>query len=192
MCATAASSAVDHADRQHRGQELPAPVLLGRGRHAGRQAARRLVAAQLASGLGQGGGDRRQQPLRPRGVDQQGLGRAAHRCPPQLGVQHHLAGHVEVGGAVDEGVADPLEVAEHGRPRLALHPLDQALAAARDDQVDGAVQPAQDQAHRLAVLGGDQLHGGLGQAGAGEALGDRRVDRLAITGFPINCAGAQA
>ena len=74
------------------------------------------------------------------------------------------------------GVVQAFQVAEHGRLRLGLDAGDQALAAARDDDVDGAVQSGQHQADSLAVGGVDQLDRIGGQAGFGEGLGDQGGD----------------
>ena len=49
--------------------------------------------------------------------------------------------HVEIGVAIDVGVADAFEMREHRHARLRLHALDEALAAARHDDVDAAVEP---------------------------------------------------
>ena len=85
--------------------------------------------------------------------------------------------HVEVGGLVDIDVADAFEMREHRHARLGLHARDQALAAARHDHVDGAVEPRQHQPDRGAVAGRHQLDRGLGQAGGRQPLGQRRMDR---------------
>ena len=45
-----------------------------------------------------------------------------------------------VGGLVDIDVADAFEMREHRHARLGLHARDQALAAARHDHVDRAVE----------------------------------------------------
>ena len=46
--------------------------------------------------------------------------------------------HLEIGRGVDVDVADAFEVREHRHARLALHARDEALAAARHDDVDAA------------------------------------------------------
>ena len=73
-------------------------------------------------------------------VDQQRLGRAADAGAAHLGVDDDRRGHVEVGGRVDIDVADAFEMGEDRHPRLGLHARDEALAAARHDDVDGAVE----------------------------------------------------
>ena len=65
--------------------------------------------------------------------------------------------HVEIGAAVDVGVADAFQMREHRHARFLLHARDQALAAARHDHVDGAVEALEHQADGLAVGGGHEL-----------------------------------
>ena len=65
--------------------------------------------------------------------------------------------HVEIGRCVDIDVADAFEMGEHRHARLALHARDQALAAARHDDVDGAVEARKHHADRGAVAGRHQL-----------------------------------
>ena len=74
-------------------------------------------------------------------VDQQSLGRAAHAGAPHLGVEHDLLGHLQRGRLVHIDVADAFQVREHRHARFRLHARDQALAAARNDDVDIAVEP---------------------------------------------------
>ena len=79
------------------------------------------------------------------------------------------------GRLVDVDVADAFEMREHRHARLRLHARDQALAAARHDDVDIAVEPAEHQPDRGAVAGRDELDGGLRQTGLAQAL--RRARR---------------
>ena len=59
---------------------------------------------------------------------------------------------------------------EHRHARLALHARDQALAAARHDDVDGAVEAGQHQPDRGAIAGRHQRDRGLGQVGFAQAV----------------------
>jgi hypothetical protein len=111
-----------------------------------------------------------------RPVDQQGLGRAAHRHAAHLGVQHDVDGLLRIGGRVDEHVVQALQVAQHRHPGLGLDPRHQALAAPGDDQVDRAVQARQDRAHGVAVGRADHLHGVGRDPRRLQPLGDGRVD----------------
>ena len=111
-----------------------------------------------------------------RAIDQQRLGRAAHAGAPQLGVEHDGFCHVELGRLVDVDVADAFEMREHRHARLGLHARDQALAAARHDHVDSAVEPLQQLADRGAVAGRHQRDRVLRQAGFLQALRERRMN----------------
>jgi hypothetical protein len=70
---------------------------------------------------------------------------------------------------VDVDMADAVQVLDHRDPRLAADPLDQPLAAARDDDVDklGHGDHGPD---RGAIGGRDHLHAVGGQTGLDEAL----------------------
>ena len=65
-------------------------------------------------------------------VDEQRLGRVAHRGAVGLGVEHDALGHVEVGGGVDVDVAVADAGLDHGHRRLLDDRPDQPGAAARD------------------------------------------------------------
>ncbi len=109
-------------------------------------------------------------------VDQQALGRAAHAGAPHLGVEHQRDRDVEIGAAIDVGVADAFEMREHRHAGLGLHAGDEALAAARHDHVDGAVEARQHVADGVAIGGRHQLDRGLGQLGCAQALDQAGVD----------------
>ena len=99
-----------------------------------------------------------------RAVDQERLGGAANAGAAHLGVDRDVNRHVEVGGPVDIDVADAFQVAEHRNTRIALDPGDQALAATRNDDVDGAAEPGEHQTHRIARAVGNELDGRGGKA----------------------------
>ena len=101
------------------------------------------VAAHFAAGVEQHGDQRLEMRRRHGAIDQQRLGRAADAGAPHLGVEHDGLGHVERGGLVDIDMADAFEMREHRHARFGLHARDQALAAARHDDVDGAVETVQ-------------------------------------------------
>jgi len=101
-----------------------------------------VVAAHLATGLDQ---HRHQRLERRRGagaIDQQRFGRAADAGAAHLGVEHDRFRHIEFGGAVDIDVVDAFQMRKHRHARFGFDAGDQALAAARHDHVDAAVQPA--------------------------------------------------
>ncbi len=109
-------------------------------------------------------------------IDQQGFGRAADAGAPHLGVQRDLARHREIGGAVDIGVAEPVEMRDHRHAALGLHTRDQRLAAARHDHVDDAGR-GQHVADGGAILGRPQLDRCLGQPGGAKPPGETRSNR---------------
>ena len=147
---------VDDPHREDGVEVFGAPIRLRRRDRRGLDRQGFRVAAQFAAGGAQVGEDRRQDRGGDRTVDQQGLGRAADRHPPHLGVEHDGARLRGVGGAVDIGVAQPFEMGDDRDAALALHPLDQRRPAARHDDVDDPAH-LQHQAHRLAVAGRHQL-----------------------------------
>ncbi len=73
-------------------------------------------------------------------VDEQGFGGAANASAAHLGIEHDVHRQIAVGGFVDIDMHDAFEMGEDGHARFVLHPLDQAAAAARHDDVDIAVQ----------------------------------------------------
>ena len=84
--------------------------------------------------------------------------------------------HVEIGRLVDIDVADAFEMREHRHARLRLHAGDEALAAARHDDVDGAVEARQHLADGRAVGGRHELDRVLRQAGRLQALDQAGMD----------------
>ena len=80
------------------------------------------------------------------------------------------------GGLVDIDVADAFEMREHRHARLLLHARDQALAAARHDDVDAAVEAFEHHADGGAVARRHQRDRVLGQVGFAQALGERGMD----------------
>ena len=83
---------------------------------------------------------------------------------------------VGVGRRMDVGVAEPLGMREHRHARLALHTLDQRLAAARHDQVEqaGGRQHRRD----IGAVGVRRdLHAGLRQSRRAQSRHQRRIDR---------------
>ena len=164
--------AVDDFRGDDRVEIFGGPVVLGRGFHArvGACTVRRRRAprsrrrpASSTSGF--------RCVVRGRPVDQQRLGRAADAGAPHLGVDDDLLRHLEIGGAVDVDVAHAFEMREHRHARLRLHARDQALAAARHDHVDVAVEAGEHLADRRAVARRHQLDRVFRQAGVAQALG---------------------
>ena len=82
--------------------------------------------------------------------------------------------HGEIGGLVDVDVHVAVEMGEDRHARFVLHARDQALAAARHDDVDVAVEAGEHMADGGAVARRDQLDGGVGQAGGAQAFDQAR------------------
>ena len=78
---------------------------------------------------------------------------------------------------VDVDVDDAFEMGEHRHARLALHALDQALAAARHDHVERAAEAFEHLADRLARGERHARDRRLGQAGRLEPGDEAGVDR---------------
>ncbi len=114
---------------------------------------------------------------RRRAVNEQRLGRAADAGAPHLGVDDDPQRFVEVGGPVDIDVHDPLEMGEDRHPRLALHPVDEALAAARHDDVERSAEPLQHLPDRRARGEWRARNRRLGQTGLLEAGDEAGMDR---------------
>ena len=80
---------------------------------------------------------------------------------------------------MDIGVAEALEMGEDRHARLRLHARDEALAAARHDDVERAVEAGEHGADRGAVARRHELDRRLGQAGLGQAGAQRLGDGAA-------------
>ena len=125
-------------------------------------------------------------------IDQQRLGRAADAGAPHLGVEHDRLRHVERGGLVDIDVADAFEMREHRHARLRLHARDQALAAARHDHVDRAVEAGEHHPDRGAVARRHERDRGLRQAGRAQGPRPaRHGSRASSDGSPSRRAGSR-
>src|SRR5690606_4948750 len=136
----------DYLHRDDRVEILGRPVAFdGRG-DAAHDVPRTLVAAHPAPRLLQRLDQRLEEAVGDPRVYEQRLGRAANAGPAHLGVDHHRLRHLEVGLAVDIDVVDALEMGKDRNPRLHLDAGDEALAAARDDDVDGPVEAGEHQA----------------------------------------------
>ena len=165
---------VNHRNRENRVEILAIPVV-GAGRQNTRiDRARAGIAAQFAAAIDQACDNAgRFGKLR---VEQQRFHRAADTGAAHLGIERDHARHRRIGGGMNIGVADAVEMGEHRHPRIGLHPRHQALAAARDNHIDQA-RRRQHRADRSAVLGGDQLHCSGWHTGFGQPFGQRSVDR---------------
>ena len=170
---------VDHRHRDHRREILRRPVLWRRRFDAGQQRAGATVSPQSAARLGEILGDQRQQVRRNARINQQRFRSPADRDPPHLAVDHHLAGDLRIGACVHIDVVEALEVAKHRHPRLLPHPGDQALAAPRNDQIDGPAEALQHHTDSGAVRGAHHADRSGGEPLGHQRARDRRMQRKA-------------
>ncbi len=155
--------AVHHLGGDDGVEILRRPVILAGCLHARIDSAHGLVAAHLTARVEQHRDQRREKRRCGCTIDQQGLGGAAHSGTSHLGIEHDALGHRRIRGLVDIDVADAFEMREYGHTRLGLDARHQALAAARYDHVDVAVEPREHHADRGAVARRHQRDRALGQ-----------------------------
>ena len=130
-------------------------------------------------------------------MHQQRLQRVADARARYLAVEQQPQREIQVGAGIDEQVADAFVVLDHRHARVLGDETDQALATARDGEVD-EVGELQQLDHRLAAQVLDQGQRGIGQACfAQRALqrggdGGIRMDRLAAAAQDHAVAGLQA
>ena len=169
--------AVDDAHRNDRVEIFGPPVLLGRRRHAGIGLARGPIAPHRAALDDQRLDERLQHGGRRVAVHEQRFCGAADARAAHLRVDDDANRLVEIGRPIDIDVNHALEMSEDGNPRLALHPVDEALAAARHDDVERpaeALEHFPDRGARGERRAPDRR---LGKAGVPEALDEAGVDR---------------
>ena len=138
-------------------------------RHAGQDGPRLGVAAHLDALVRIDHADQRQKFPGHATCHQQALAGIAGAVLLGLGVVGDLHRHLDVAGIVDVDMAIAVQVLDHRNPGLAADALDQALAAARNDQVD-ELRHGDQLGDRLAIDGLHQLHGLRGQAGLRQRL----------------------
>ncbi len=188
---------IDHPHRQDQVQVFGGVVGLVRRRHAGDQRPGGGIAAQLDPACAQRVGSQRQEARRDVGMHQQGLQRIAGRRTRHLAVQQQAQRQLQVGAVVHVQVAHALVVLDHRYPRMLGDEADQALATARDRQVDDVVELQQLQ-HGLSTQILHQGQRGIGYAslaqGALERGGDRGIgmDRLRAAAQDHAVAGLDA
>jgi hypothetical protein len=136
---------VDHPDGEHEREELLGVVLvsrLGEG-HVTAQRTRALVTAQLDAGVMQRAQRPGQEDVGDVRVHEQRLGRVADPRPLGLGVEDDRARGIRISARVDVDVAVARGGVDDGHLRDRRERLLQALAAARNDQVDEPLLPGQ-------------------------------------------------
>ena len=169
--------AVNDAHREDRGEVFGVPVFLGRGLHARHDLARSVVAAQLDALVAENPGERRQHLVGDAARHQQRLHCVAGAEALGLGVVGDADGLLDVGFVVDIDMAHAVEVLDHRDARFLHDALDQALAAARHENIHILVH-VQQFADRRAVGGFDHLHRGCGEPRGCEAFVHACSDRL--------------
>ncbi|KAG1539762.1 hypothetical protein G6F50_014453 [Rhizopus delemar] len=131
------------------------------------------------------------------GVDQQGFHGAADAVAIGLGVEGNAVRLVRIGRGVDIDMAVAVQMLDEGHAGFLRQAGDQALAAARHDDVD-VFGHGDELAYGGAVGGGHDLHGVLRQAGGGQARlhdsaqGNVGVQRFATPAQDGGIAGLQA
>ena len=164
MCAIACVERVDDADGQDHVEKLGVPVgRLARASSPGTKRRAPVSPRSSTPGSMQGLGGPGQESRARRAMDQQRLGRVADARRWTLALTMIRIGHVDVGRRRRRRRADALVVLQDRHRRLGGDAADQALAAARDGQVDVLGQ-AQQVADGRAVGRRDELDGVLGQA----------------------------
>ena len=164
-------------------EEFRAPVRLACGRDARVDRLHRPVAAHRAAGVEQRLHQRCEMGRRHGSIDEQRLRRAANAGAPELRVEQHLPRHRKIGFGVDINVVVAIEMRENRHPRLGLHALDKALAAARNDDVDRAIKAREHLPDRLAIPDRHELdrrlwHALSNKPGHHRGMdGDRRAQR---------------
>ena len=177
---------VDVGDDLHRkdGREVfGGPVFFAGGFHCWDELQAGGVAAQFHALVGVHPGQARQHGRGDCRVHQQCFHGVAGAVALGLGVVGYGYRHAEVSMQVDVHVADAVEVFDHRDFRFPHQALDQALAAARDDDVH-VFGHGDEFAHGGAVGGFDHLHGIGRQAGGGQACAYAGGDGLiGVQGF---------
>ncbi len=140
----ASSEAGDGLDREDEVEVFRAPVLLGREFGAGPVLYDRGIAADLDTVGTEQVGERGAEDLRDVRVDEHGLDGVADAGFLALAIDDDVRRHVEVAALVDVDVADAVVVLDDGHAGHADDALDEALAAARDDEVEILVHLRQD------------------------------------------------
>ncbi|MNY09994.1 hypothetical protein D3C86_1429450 [compost metagenome] len=158
-------NALHHSNRNDCVEIFGAPVLF-RCRHQTRHhITNGLRTAHFAASFDQGFDERLEMRGNGSGIHQQCLSRAANAGASHLGVDDDTFCHVEIGGFVDIDVADAFQMRKDRHAGFRLHPSHEALAAARHDDINSAVQAAEKRADGRTVGHRHQLNGMLGKTG---------------------------
>ena len=110
-------------------------------------------------------------------IDKQRLGRAADSGAAHLGVQHELFRGVEIGGGMHEDMHETFKMRENGHARFMLDARDEALAAARHDDVNRAIEAGKHGTDRGAIARRHERDGGDRQAGLAQSFREAGMNR---------------
>ena len=178
MCSIAPSSPSTTRQRNDGIEIFLLPIRFACGGDAGIGRKRRRIAAHGAAGIEKRLHDWGEMARRDRPVDEQRLGGPAHAGTAKFRIQGDLAGHAEIGAGMHVDVTYPFEMGEDRHAGLFLHPFDEALAAARHDDVDRAVEAGKQGADRAAIARRDEGDRLARQPCPFKAGNQGRVDRL--------------
>ena len=194
--------AVDERDGND-GVEIFGDEILGACGICRRKDAANLVGAtDLAALLGKRLEDRGEMGARCAPVDEERFGGTANAGAAHLGIERDRDRHVEIGRCVHIDVAETFEMGKDRHTRLVLNARDEALAAARHDDVEMAGEAFQHLADGRTIGGGHDLDRRFGQprlfepgpqGGMDRGRGPRRIRTTAqddgIAGLQAQGAG---
>ncbi len=155
--------AVDHPHGEDGREIFGVPIFFGRRLDAGHELARCLVPAQFDALVLIDFPEPRQHAIGDAARNEQRFHRVAGPEALSLGVVRDADGLVDVRLVVDIDVTHAVQMLDHRNARFLHYALDQAFAAARDDDVDVFVH-AQQFADRGTIGGFDDLHRHFRQA----------------------------
>ena len=147
----------DHLGGNHGVEIFRGPVFLGRRLDARIDRTGCFVAAYLAARVKQHGDERSKMRRRSRRIDKERLGGAAHAGAPHLGIEDDRLCHADLCRPVHIDVTDALEMGKYRHTRFLLHARNQALAAARHNDVDSTVKTGEHHSDRRALARRHQL-----------------------------------
>ena len=154
-------NAVNRLHRYNLVEILREPVLLRCRFHTIIDALCPFIASHLAIGIKQRFYRRAHILIGRFLVHQQGLRRTTDTGAPQLRIDDDRNGIVQIGATIEVDVTDALKMSEYGHACFVLYASDQALAAARYDDIQRPAEPAQHFADGCAVRRWHQLNAGL-------------------------------
>ena len=199
MCAIARVEIVDDADRDDQVEKLGGVVVVAWPRcMSGTSARAALAAAQLDARSRSAAAARGRNARRPCRMHEQRFQRVADGRPRGLAVDQQVAAPGRDRPRIDVQMADALVVLDHRHARVLGDEADQALAAARDRQVDSVVSCSSStiasrrgpRRASTAAVGQRLLRASASRSAA--AIARLRVERLRSAAQQHRIAGLQA